>query len=135
MEVYVRLSPNAPDVRAARDKTYQWEEELRNATRMRIQSGDWISDGIQALGIMVVDLNDSKAQTPTTRRGVRVVATQGIGAKAGLRAGDIILAIDRTDVADTKQFTELAITAEKARRRVVVLIQRGEWTNYLTIDP
>ena len=68
------------------------------------------------------------------RGGVRVDAVDGAAARAGLREGDVILAIDNTEVADAKQFAAVAAKAEKSRA-VSVLVRRGEWTNYLVIRP
>jgi serine protease Do len=68
------------------------------------------------------------------RGGVRVDAVEGAAARAGVREGDVILSIDNTDVADTKQFAAAAAKAGKARA-ISVLVRRGEWTNYLVIQP
>jgi serine protease Do len=68
------------------------------------------------------------------RGGVRVEAVDGAAARAGVREGDVILSIDNTEIADSKQFTTVATKAEKARA-VSVLVRRGEWTNYLVIRP
>jgi serine protease Do len=75
--------------------------------------------------------------TPSALRatgGVRVDAVEGPASRAGLREGDVILSIDNTEVADTKQFAAIASKAEKARA-VSVLVRRGEWVNYLVIRP
>jgi serine protease Do len=87
-----------------------------------------------ALGITVSELGDVQKKELRLRGGVKVDAVEGAAARAGLREGDIILSIDNTEVADSRQFAAAAAKAEKARS-VSVLVRRGEWTNYLVIRP
>jgi serine protease Do len=65
---------------------------------------------------------------------VRVEGAEGAAARAGLHEGDVILAIDNTEVADVKQFLAIAANAEKSRA-VSVMVKRGEFVNYLVIRP
>ena len=87
-----------------------------------------------ALGLSVADLNDVQKREMRLRGGVRVEAVDGAAARAGLREGDVILSIDNTEIADVKQFNQLAQKAEKAKA-VSVLVRRGEAVNYLVIKP
>ena len=68
------------------------------------------------------------------RGGVRVDAVDGPAARAGLREGDVVLALDNTEITDLKQFLAVAGKVEKARA-VSVMVRRGEWVNYLVIRP
>ncbi|MDP2007045.1 MAG: DegQ family serine endoprotease [Rubrivivax sp.] len=86
------------------------------------------------MGLTVSDLTEAQKKELRVRGGVRVEAVDGVAARAGVREGDVILSIDNTEIADTKQFTTVATKAEKARA-VSVLVRRGEWTNYLVIRP
>jgi serine protease Do len=87
-----------------------------------------------SLGVTVSDLTDALKRELRLRGGVRVDAVDGAAARAGLREGDVILSIDNTEIADSKQFAAVAGKAEKAKA-VSVLVRRGEWTNYLVIRP
>jgi serine protease Do len=87
-----------------------------------------------ALGLSVTDLSDAQKKELRLRGGVRVDAVDGAAARAGLREGDVILSIDNTEVADSKQFSAAAAKAEKSRA-ISVLVRRGEWTNYMIIRP
>jgi serine protease Do len=87
-----------------------------------------------ALGLSVADLNDAQKREMRLRGGVRVEAVDGAAARAGLREGDVILSMDNTEIADVKQFNQLAQKAEKAKA-VSVLVRRGEAVNYLVIKP
>ena len=86
------------------------------------------------LGLTVSDLTEAQKKELRVRGGVRVEAVDGAAARAGVREGDVVLSIDNTEIADSKQFTAVASKAEKARA-VSVLVRRGEWTNYLVIRP
>ncbi len=87
-----------------------------------------------ALGLTVSELGDVAKRELKLRGGVRVDATEGAAARAGLREGDVILALDNTEISDVKQFMAVAAKAEKSRA-VSVMVRRGEWVNYLVIRP
>ena len=87
-----------------------------------------------ALGLVVTDLGDAQKRELRVKGGVRVESADGAAARAGLRAGDVILSIDNAEVTDARQFQALAAKAEKSRS-VSVLVRRGEWVNYVVIRP
>jgi serine protease Do len=87
-----------------------------------------------ALGLSVADLSEAQKRELRLRGGVRVEAVDGAAARAGLREGDVILSMDNAEIADVKQFNQLAQKAEKAKA-VSVLVRRGEAVNYLVIKP
>ena len=49
--------------------------------------------------------------------GVQVKVAEGAAAKAGLQEGDIVLALNDTDVTGAKQFAELVGKLDKGRAR------------------
>ena len=87
-----------------------------------------------ALGLTVSELSDAQRRELKLKHGVRVEAVEGAAARAGLREGDVILALDNVEISDVKQFLAVATKAEKARA-VSVMVRRGEWVNYLVIRP
>ena len=87
-----------------------------------------------ALGLTVSDLGDSAKKELKLRGGVKVDSADGAAARAGLREGDVILALDNSEITDLKQFMAVAAKVEKARA-VSVMVRRGEWVNYLVIRP
>jgi serine protease Do len=87
-----------------------------------------------ALGLTVTELSEAQKRELKIKSGVRVEAAEGAAARAGLHEGDVILAIDNTEVADVKQFLSIATNAEKSRA-VSVMVKRGEFVNYLVIRP
>ena len=87
-----------------------------------------------ALGLTVSDLTDAQKKELRVKGGVRVDAVDGAAARAGLREGDVILAMDNTDIADSKQFSAVAARVEKSKA-VSVMVRRDEWANYFIIRP
>jgi serine protease Do len=90
--------------------------------------------GKTALGLSVSDLSDAQKRELKVRNGVRVEAVDGAAARAGVREGDVILALDNTEITDVKQFLVVAAKVEKARA-VSLMVRRGEYVNYLVIRP
>jgi serine protease Do len=87
-----------------------------------------------ALGLTVSDLGEAARRELKLRGGVKVDAVDGAAARAGLREGDVILSVENTEVADLKQYNAVIAKLDKARR-VTVLVRRGEWVNYVVIQP
>jgi serine protease Do len=87
-----------------------------------------------ALGLAVSDLSDAQKKELRVRGGVKVESAEGAAARAGLREGDIILAIDNTEIANSKEFATVAAKVEK-NRAVSMLVRRGDGVNYVVIRP
>lgn len=87
------------------------------------------------LGLTVSDLSEAQKRELRLRGGVRVDAVDGPGARAGLHEGDVILAMDNTEITDAKQFNQLVQQRPDKNKPVSVLVRRGEAVNYLVIRP
>ncbi len=87
-----------------------------------------------ALGLAVSDLTDAQKKELRVRGGVRVDAVEGAAARAGLREGDIVLALNNVDVVDSKQFQAASGRLDKSKA-ATLLVRRGEWVNYIVIRP
>lgn len=89
---------------------------------------------IGLLGLAVSDLSDGQKAELKVKNGVRVEAVEGSAAKAGIREGDIVLSIDKTEITTVKQF-EAVISKLDKPKSVTLLVKRGEWVNYIVIRP
>jgi serine protease Do len=87
-----------------------------------------------AIGLAVSDLTDAQKKELKLRGGVRVESVEGAAARAGLREGDVIVALDNTEVTDARQFNAQVAKLDK-NKSTSVMVRRGEWTNYLVIRP
>ena len=109
-------------------------EADRPARRAQAEPGASGPQAKSALGLTVSELSEAQKRELKIKSGVRVEVAEGAAARAGLHEGDVILAIDNTEVADVKQFLAIASNAEKSRA-VSVMVKRGEFVNYLVIRP
>jgi serine protease Do len=87
-----------------------------------------------ALGLVVMDLNEAQRKELNINGGVIVQGVEGAAASAGLRPGDIILRVNNTDVQDAKQFAALVAKLEQ-KKTAVLLVQRGDTSKFIPIRP
>eukprot|EP01034_Spumella_vulgaris_P046565 gene46565-58058_t len=78
-------------------------------------------------------LDNAFVQTKSTDP-VKVAAALEGAARAGLREGDIILAIANTEVSGVKDFDAILGKVDKSKT-LSVLYRRGEWAQYALIRP
>ena len=92
------------------------------------------SAAAQSLGLILAELNAAQKKELDLKGGVRVVSADGAAARAGLREGDVIVAVANTEVGSVKEFEAALARLDKARP-VNVLFRRGEWAQYAVIRP
>ena len=80
------------------------------------------------------DLTDAQKGELKIKSGVRVETATEAAARAGLREGDVILALANTEVVSVKEFDALLSRIDKTKP-VTVLLRRGEWAQYVLIRP
>ena len=88
----------------------------------------------QSLGLGVSELNDAQRKELKVKGGVKVEAATDAAARAGLREGDVIVAIANVDITNVKEF-EAAVVKVDRSKPVNVLFRRGEWAQYAVIRP
>jgi len=115
--VIAEIEPDKPQAKAA-------EREAKPKT----------STAAQQIGLTVADLTDTQKKELKLRGGVRVEAASEAAARAGLREGDVILAIANVDVPSVKEF-ETALARADKNKPINVLFRRGEWAQYALIRP
>ncbi len=90
--------------------------------------------GAQALGLTLAELPAAQKKELGLKGGVRIEAAEGPAARAGLREGDVIVAVGNTETPGVKEF-EAAFAKLDKSRPVNVLFRRGEWAQYAVIRP
>ncbi|MGE0330162.1 MAG: DegQ family serine endoprotease [Ramlibacter sp.] len=88
----------------------------------------------QSIGLAVSDLTDAQKKELKIKGGVKVDAATEGAARAGIREGDVIVAIGNAEVGNLKEF-EAAVAKADRSKPVPVLLRRGELATYLLIRP
>ncbi len=88
----------------------------------------------QALGLAVSELTDAQKKELKLKGGVNVEATTDAAASAGIREGDVIVAVANVAITNVKEF-ESALAKLDKNKAVSVLLRRGEWAQYAVIRP
>jgi serine protease Do len=86
------------------------------------------------LGLVVGELSTAQKKALGVKGGVRVLAVTDAAARAGLREGDVVLAVANAEVASLKGF-EAALSNADTKKPVNLLVRRGDWTQYVLIRP
>lgn len=92
------------------------------------------SAAAKSLGLAVSDLTEAQKKELKLKGGVKIDSATDAATRAGLREGDILLAINNTEVANAKEFEAALVKADKTKP-VSVLFRRGEWAQYALIRP
>ncbi len=87
-----------------------------------------------SLGLGVSELTDAMKKELKLKGGVKVDTVAEGAARAGLREGDVIVAVGNAEVANVKEF-EAAMAKVDKSKAVNVLFRRGEWAQYALIRP
>ena len=85
-------------------------------------------------GLALSELTDLQKKELKVEGGVVVENVQGAAARAGIRRGDIILAVNNQDVKSVDQFRELMNQVDKGRI-IALLIRRGTNSLYIPFRP
>ena len=86
----------------------------------------------QQYGLVVSELTDAQKKELKIKAGVRIDAATDAAARAGLREGDVILAVGNTEVASVREL-EAALGKHDKKKALNVLFRRGEWTQFAVI--
>ena len=93
-----------------------------------------VTPALQNLGLALAELTPAERKELSLKGGVRIASADGAAARAGLREGDVILAIGNTEVGSAKE-VEAVIARTDRSRPVTVLFRRGDWAQYAVIRP
>jgi len=87
-----------------------------------------------ALGLVVADIPEDRRNALRIKGGVLVEGADGAAARAGLRAGDVILSLNNQDVTGAKQFNEAVAKLDRTKTHIM-LVRRGESAQYVPVRP
>jgi serine protease Do len=108
------------------------EKPVRKASGPEVKPP--VAGPAQVLGLAVSDITDAQKKELKIKGGVKVDAAEGAAARAGLREGDVIIAIANTEITNSKEF-EAALAKLDKSKAVNVLLRRGELAQYVLIRP
>ena len=92
------------------------------------------ANSVQGLGLVVADLTEAQKSELKIKGGVRVESLQEPALKAGLREGDVILAVGNIEITQAKDFVAAVAKIDKSKA-VSVLFRRGDLTRFALIKP
>ncbi|QYF96120.1 Do family serine endopeptidase [Massilia sp. PAMC28688] len=87
-----------------------------------------------AMGLVVSDMSAAQKAETRGQGGVVVDSSEGAAARAGLRAGDMILQLNNVEVKDARQFNAMVARLDP-KRSAALLVRRGETTQFVVIRP
>ncbi len=118
---------------AARDVTVTVGEMPEEKVAQRPARRDNKSGNVVArLGLTVSELSAEQRKELGIGGGLLVEDVQGAAAKAGIRRGDILMALNNQDVKSVEQLTQLLGQFDKAKS-VALLIRRGDGALYVPL--
>lgn len=85
-----------------------------------------------ALGLVVSDVSAARRKELRIKGGVQVELSEGIAARAGIKQGDILLALDNTEITSATQFNGIVAKLEKGKTHGV-LVRRDELTQWVPL--
>jgi serine protease Do len=89
---------------------------------------------LPSLGLTLGELTATQKKELNLKSGVRVEAAEGAAARAGLREGDVIVAVANAEVGSVKELEAVVARLDKARP-INLLFRRGDWAQYAVIRP
>ena len=84
------------------------------------------------LGLVVGEITADARKSLQLDNGVMVSDSDGTAERAGIRQGDIILAVNNVDVKSVSQFNDI-VTKLDAKKAVALLVKRESQTRYVTL--
>ncbi|MDR2219708.1 MAG: DegQ family serine endoprotease [Methylobacillus sp.] len=84
------------------------------------------------LGLALRELTPQQKKRLNGKNGLLVIGSEGASAQAGIMRGDVILAVNNSEVQSVEQFNKL-IAPVQAGKTVALLVMRGDSTLYVPV--
>lgn len=85
-----------------------------------------------SFGLNVVELTPAQRRQLKIRGGVRIESVEGISARAGMRPGDVVMAVNNVDVTSVTQFNSVLAKLDRNRPHGF-LVRRGESSQWIPV--
>jgi serine protease Do len=92
------------------------------------------SPAAASVGLVVSELTDAQKKEMKIKGGVKVDSVAEGAQRAGIREGDVIVAIGNTEIASVRDFDAAVAKVDKTKP-IPVLVRRGELASYTLIRP
>jgi len=92
------------------------------------------ANAVPSLGLTLADLSAAQKKEINVKGGVRVETAEGVSARAGLREGDVIVAVANAEVGSVKELEAVLARLDKTKP-INVLFRRGDWAQYAVLRP
>jgi serine protease Do len=115
-----------------KDLTLTVGETPDERSSKRSQSKKASGEALAKVGLAVVELTADQKRELNVAGGVLVESVDGAAARAGIRRGDVILAVNNQEVKSADELNRLLGGGEKPRS-VALLIKRGEGSIYVPL--
>jgi len=109
-------------------------EEMPSATDVASASDPQTPAAADVLGLSVADVPQDVRAKQRITGGVQVQSVENPAAAVGIMEGDIILAVNNTDIANAAQFAKVVAGLNKSRA-AALLVMRGEQSQWVTVTP
>jgi len=100
----------------------------------RAGEGHGAAPAADLLGLVVSEIPSEQQKEMKIKGGVSVDSVDGAAAQAGIRPGDVILALNNVEVAGPKQYADLVAKLDP-KKPVALLVRSGEQSRFIIVRP
>jgi serine protease Do len=111
--------------------TRQIDVQVGNFGDEQLASNDTPEAAKGRLGLVVRPLTPEEQRRADVSSGVVVENVAGAAAKAGIKAGDIVISVNGEAITSTEQLRNLVTKADK---RIAILVDRGNSRIFIPVD-
>jgi serine protease Do len=98
------------------------------------ESGRGAAPAADALGLVVSEIPADQQKEMKIKGGVGVDSVDGAAALAGIRPGDVILALNNVEITGPKQYADLVAKLD-LKKPAALLVRSGEQSRFVIVRP